>query len=200
MGWRGERVLARLKKFPTARVVSEPSGGRRCSVRLGGPHCAHARWRERAAPTPRRLGAGFGRRSPVFRVFVAPCGRPCRSWESLGKRRARGWGWGRTGRIAGRGGDGQGSGLHLPRKCPRACSGRQELLLGSHPKRLHPTPPSCKLAAAMSFPGSRSSAGSSPPSASWALSGARRGGGGGSGEEPFGALTCGCKVAIYVCV
>ena len=28
-GWVGERVLARLRKFPTARVVSEPSGGRR---------------------------------------------------------------------------------------------------------------------------------------------------------------------------
>lgn len=43
-------------------------------MRLGCPHCAHAQWRERAAPILQRFGAGFGLSSPVFRVLWLPVG------------------------------------------------------------------------------------------------------------------------------
>lgn len=145
-------------------------------MRLGCPHCAHAQWRERAAPILRRFGAGFGRSSPVFRVLWLPAEAVQElgiSWKAKGGEGEQG-GW--------QVGEGHGSGLHLPR-CPgRAAGDRvrsppEELLLGRHL-------PACtytyilQAGCCHEFPGSRSSAGSSLPSAV-ALSG-------GSGENHSG--------------
>lgn len=74
-------------------------------MRLGCPHCAHAQWRERAAPILRRFGEGFGRSSPVFRVLWLPAGGSTGAGNLL---ESKGPGGG-AGRIAGRGGEGLGS-------------------------------------------------------------------------------------------
>lgn len=112
-GWGGEHVLARFRKFPTARVVSEPSGGRRsvgrrCSVRLGCPHCAHAQWLRRA---PRQSCGASERASGGVVQLSGFCGSLQEAAQELGISRK---GQGREGEWGGsQVGEGRGAGLHL---------------------------------------------------------------------------------------